>query len=394
MADRAHDDAQRTASGCPMLVTLSHDQSTLRDTTAKFLDDLMPVGTVRALRDDPVGYPMPYWRQGAELGWASLLVGEDHGGGTVSGAPLQDLGLIAYEFGVHAAPGPLVPVNVIAIALEASGSPDHHEILAQLMAGTTTAAWCFEEPAPSLGPGPLTIRQDGDSLVISGVKRPVDNAVASSHLLVTGRTDDGWSQVVVAADTPGVSIQPMKNVDLTRRYSVVRFDDVRVPLEAAVSELGGAGEQVERQRHIAMAMHAAESVGSMQRAFEMTRAWAADRYSFGRSLDSYQEIKHRFADLLSWLEGAHAITDAAIDALDQGSPAAPELVRAAKAFVGRYGAELAQDCVQLHGGIGMTFEHDLHLFLRRITINRAVYGTPEDLQLQIGTAMVERAETR
>lgn len=373
-----------------MLVTLSHDQSTLRDTTAKFLDDLMPVAAVRALRDDGAGYPAKYWRQGAELGWTSLLVGEEHGGGTVSGAPLQDFGLIAYEFGIHAAPGPLVPVNVVAIALETSPSPAHHEILAELMAGSATAAWCVEEPAASLGAPPVTIRRDGDSLVISGVKRPVDNAGSAEHLLVTGQTDDGWSQVIVAGKTAGISIEPMKTVDLTRRYSVVRFDDVRVPLTAAIGDLGDVAKQVERQRHVAMVMHTAESVGAMQRAFDMTRAWAADRYSFGRSLDSYQEIKHRFADLLSWVEGAHAITDAAIDALDSGSPSAPELVRAAKGFVGRYGGELMQDCVQLHGGIGLTFEHDLHLFLRRVTVNRAVFGTPDDMALQIGAAMVER----
>jgi alkylation response protein AidB-like acyl-CoA dehydrogenase len=376
-----------------VLVTLSHDQSTLRDTTAKFLDDLMPVETVRALRDDPIGYAEKYWKQGAELGWTSLLVSEDHGGGTVSGAALQDLSLIAHEFGVHAAPGPLVPVNVVATALEASTSPAHHEILGELMAGTATAAWCFEELAAGRDATPLTIRRDGASLVISGVKRPVDDAVNAEHLLVAGETDGAWSQVLVPADAAGVSLQPMKTVDLTRRYALVRFDDVRVPVEAAVGELGAAAEQVERQRHLAMVLHSAESVGAMQRAFDMTRAWAADRYSFGRALDSYQEIKHRFADLLSWLEGAHAITDAAITALDANTPSAPELVRAAKAFVGQYGGALMQDCVQLHGGIGLTFEHDLHLFLRRVAVNRAGYGTPEDMRLQIGAAMVERRTT-
>jgi alkylation response protein AidB-like acyl-CoA dehydrogenase len=372
-----------------VLVTLSHDQSTLRDTTAKFLDDLMPVAAVRALRDDPAGFPAKYWRQGAELGWTSLLVGEEHGGGTVSGAPLQDLGLIAYEFGVHAAPGPLVPVNVVALALAASDTADHHTIVAGLVSGEATAAWCYAEPEASHGAIDLEIRRDGDELVLSGVKRPVENAGQAEHLLVTGRTDGGLSQVVIPATSPGMTLQPMQTVDLTRRFSVVRFDDVRVPLECAVGELGQADDQVRRQLQVAMVIHNAESVGAMQRAFDMTRSWVADRYSFGRSLDSYQEIKHRFADMLSWLEGSHAITDAAIDALDRGSTTAAELVSASKAFVGRFGGELMQDCVQLHGGIGLTFEHDLHLFLRRVTVNRAMYGTPDDHFQQVGAGVAE-----
>jgi alkylation response protein AidB-like acyl-CoA dehydrogenase len=128
----------------------------------------------------------------------------------------------------------------------------------------------------------------------------------------------------------------------------------------------------------------------MQRAFDMTRSWLADRYSFGRPLESYQAIKHRFADLLSWLEASHAISDAAAEALDAGSPDAAELVSAAKAYIGHYGAELLQDCVHLHGGIGVTFEHDLHLFLRRVTVNRALFGTPAQHQRHVGELASQR----
>ena len=116
----------------------------------------------------------------------------------------------------------------------------------------------------------------------------------------------------------------------------------------------------------------------MQTAFDMTVEWAFDRYSFGRPLASYQELKHRFADMLSWLEASHAVSDAATAALAAGSPDAAELLSVAKAFIGDYGGELMQDCVQMHGGIGVTFEHDLHLYLRRHTVNRALYGTPAE----------------
>ena len=128
----------------------------------------------------------------------------------------------------------------------------------------------------------------------------------------------------------------------------------------------------------------------MQAAFDMTVAWAFDRYSFGRPLASYQELKHRFADMLSWLQASHAINDAAAAAVEAHSPEAPELVSAAKAYIGIYGSELVQDCVQIHGGIGVTFEHDLHLYLRRVTLNRALYGTPAEHQLRITNVLEGR----
>ena len=114
----------------------------------------------------------------------------------------------------------------------------------------------------------------------------------------------------------------------------------------------------------------------MQAAFDMTVEWAFDRYSFGRPLASYQALKHRFADMKTWLEAAHAVSDAATAATATGSPNAAELLSTAKAFIGDYGSELLQDCVQIHGGIGVTFEHDIHFYLRRVTLDRTLHGTP------------------
>jgi len=140
---------------------------------------------------------------------------------------------------------------------------------------------------------------------------------------------------------------------------------------------------------LGLTIAAAESVGAMQAAFDMTVEWAFDRYSFGRPLASYQELKHRFADMKTWLEAGHAITDSAAEAVASGSPDAAELVSAAKAFIGEYGAELMHDCVQIHGGIGVTFEHDLHLYLRRLTVDRALYGTPAEHRQRITAIVAE-----
>lgn len=369
------------------------EQELLRESTARFLDEHAPPSVLRRLRDDEAGFEPDIWRRGAELGWTSLLVAEEHGGGSVSGRGLMDLVLIAHEFGRRAAPGPLIPTNVVAAALSSAGDA-HRAVLGRLLAGESVAAWCYGEARPNdaLGTIATEIGRDGGDVVVRGVKRPVESALQASHLLVTARSAGGLGQVLVPADAPGVTITPMRGVDLTRRFAAVSFDGVRLPAAALVGELGAAGEQVERQLQVALVLLLAETVAAMQTAFDMTVAWAFDRYSFGRALASYQALKHRFADLKSWLEASHAIADAAAAAVDAQSPEASELVSVAKAYVGDHGAELLQDCVQLHGGIGVTFEHDLHLFLRRVTLNRALYGTPAEHRRRVGDLVVRRGE--
>jgi alkylation response protein AidB-like acyl-CoA dehydrogenase len=137
-------------------------------------------------------------------------------------------------------------------------------------------------------------------------------------------------------------------------------------------------------------MLCAESVGAMESAFAMTTDWAFERYTFGRALASYQALKHRFADMKSWLEASHAICDSAADALADGTSRAAETVSSAKAYIGEHGVELAQDCVQIHGGIGVTYEHDLHFFLRRVTLNRLLYGTPGDHRRWLAAMQIDK----
>jgi len=375
-----------------MMPQLSADQQFFRGTTARFLDEQVPAGELRRRRDTPAGFDEKYWRRGVDLGWTSLLVGEDHGGGSISGDGLVDLTLVAYEFGRHAAPGPLVSDNVVVAALSAAGTDARAGLISDLLSGGSIASWAFGEPPPHdrLGDVTLDVRADGNDVVLNGVKRPVESARQADDLLVTGRTGAGLTQVLVPTDAAGVSVEPMRTIDLTRRFDRVIFDHVRLPVGAVIGDVGGAGAEVERQLQIALVLVNAESVGAMQTGFDMTLEWTFDRYSFGRPLASYQELKHRFADMKSWLEASHAISDAAAAAVGSGSPDAPELVSVAKAFIGAYGAELLQDCVQLHGGIGVTFEHDLHLFLRRHTVNRALYGTPNEHRRRIADLVEQR----
>ena len=377
-----------------MLLQLSSDQEFFRETTGKFLDALTPPEEIRRLRDDPSGFDASYWRRGCELGWVSLLAPEEQGGGSISGDGLIDLSVIAHEFGRRAAPGPLIAVNVAVAALSASGSAEHLAIVEQVVSGEALATWCFDG-APNQArraSSALGVVSQGSEVVVSGVARPVESADAAQFLVVVGIGDEGLTQVLVPKDAPGVSLAPLNSVDLTRRFWSVSFDDVHLPAGAVLAAGSSGAEGIDRQLQLASVIANAEAVGAMQSAFDMTVAWAFDRYSFGRPLASYQELKHRFADMLTWLQASHAINDAAVAAVCAGQPEAKELASAAAAYIGTYGCELVQDCVQIHGGIGVTFEHDLHLYLRRVTLNAALYGTPAEHRLRVSDVELERGE--
>jgi alkylation response protein AidB-like acyl-CoA dehydrogenase len=213
--------------------------------------------------------------------------------------------------------------------------------------------------------------------VLNGAVACVDAAADTHHLLVSAEMDRTITQYLVPMAAPGISLSAMEGLDLTRRFHRVTFTDVRVPVEARVGTAGQGGEQDAALRDVMAVLQAGEIAGAMQRAFEMTLAWTFDRYSFGRPLASYQEIKHRVADLRMHMEACEAVAARAARAVGERAPDASTWAAAAKAYAGRHGPEMIQDCIQLHGGIGVTFEHDLHLFLRRAVTDAQLYGTPE-----------------
>ena len=230
--------------------------------------------------------------------------------------------------------------------------------------------------------------------LLTGVKAPVEAAGQADLFLVTallvgeGGEADGLAQFLVPAGTPGVSVSPMRTLDVTRRYGRVAFTDAAVPASAVLGELGTAAADVERQLQIALVIQLAELTGTMDRGLELTTEWLFNRYSFGRPLASYQALKHRFADMRAWLEAAHAMADAAAQHVQEETGRAGEYISAGKSVLGTAALEVLQECVQFHGGIGVTFEHDLHLYLRRATVDAQLYGTVADHRERL-TAILE-----
>ncbi len=380
-----------------MELELTSDQEFFAETTRKFLEDKADVTTLRGLRHDEQGYDAGYWRQGCELGWTSLLVAEDDGGGSISGEGVEDLMLVAYEFGRHASPGPLITTNVVASALSRSGSPEQKTgPLQGILAGELVASWACAEPRPHdhLGDVALEAAPNKDGWSLTGTKVAVEAGGTSDQFLVTARTPEGLSQFLVAAGTPGVTVTPMRTIDLTRRFSAVTFAGASIPASAAVGDTGAAGPEVASQLQLANVMQTAEMVGAMDKAMEITVDWAFNRYSFGRPLASYQALKHRFADMKAWLECSHALADAAARAVQDRAGTAAELVSGAKAYIGQYGPELCHECVQLHGGIGVTFDHDMHLYVRRVALDAALYGTVTEHRLRLADILEARETTK
>ncbi len=377
-----------------MELDLTADQEFFAQTTAKFLDDKATPTDLRALRHDPAGFTSAFWRQGAELGWTSLLVSEEDGGGSISGGGVTDLGLVAHQFGRYAAPGPLLPTNVVAAALSHRGSPEQKaEVLPGLLGGEAIATWCWAEPPPDdrLGQVTATASVTDDGYVLNGRKGPVEAGAQADHLLVVANTDDGPVQLLVPAGTAGVTVVAAEGLDLTRRYAEIHFDDVRVPPASCVGDASTAAGDIERQLQLANVLQLHEMVGAMEKAFEITMEWLFNRYSFGRPLASYQELKHRSADMKAWIEVGHGIADAATRHVQDETDRAGEYTSAGKAYLGVYGVEVLQDCVQMHGGIGVTFDHDLHLYLRRVVVDSLLFGTVSDHRQRL-TALLEKKE--
>lgn len=370
-----------------MRLRLSQDQELFVDTTRRFLADNADIATVRGLIDTVDGFDREWWRRAAELGWTTLLAPVDAGGGGVSDDPLADLLEISFQRGRVVAPGPFTPANVAVAALGDGGS--NGVLLHAAIEGASIVTLAVDEPRRRWGVTDLatTVRRTGEQVVVDGAKILVESAGAADALLVLADAGDGPAIVVVPTDAPGVTIEARRSPELVRRFYDVRFEAVSVPAEA-VLVLDRAA--IERLLDIGVVLQLAETVGALDRVLEFTIEWAFDRYSFGRSLASYQELKHRFADMRLWLEASKAtVIDAAV-AVSSGANHI-ELVSSAVSYVNDHGPELVQDCVQMHGGMGVTWEHDIHLYLRRVTVNSLTYGTVADHRERLAALIIEGA---
>ena len=349
------------------------DQELLRATTRRFLTEHQPITEVRRTMEEPDLFDAAIWRRGAELGWTAMLVPAEQEGGSVTDQPLVDLVVLAEELGRALNPGPFVPCNVVADAIARFGTElQGKEHLSRIVRGDVVCAWCLSGDGMTVR-GNVEVRatRQDEGWRLDGVARYVHGAQDAALLLVVAADGDSTVNVLVPRPSAGLSGRTLTGLDLTRRFAEVRFDAVVVPHS---NVLDGGWDVVERCLAVATVLQAAESVGAADFVFESTVDYAKKRVQFGRSIGSFQAIKHRLANLLIEVEGMRAAAHYAALALNDGLPDAPEAVATAGAFVDDALAHLCGEALQLHGGIGFTWEHAMHLFVRRAKVNQVLYG--------------------
>ena len=335
---------------------LTEEQAALREVSRGLLAVNCPPQLVRSLAAAGQDTDDKLWQRGAELGWTGLAVPEELDG---AGQGVVELCLVAEELGRAAAPGPVLDCALTALALARAGR--RPELARSLAVGEVKASMAHH--------GAVAGSWDGDELALSGRATAVQAAGPADWLLVTVAVGEGRRLVLV--DRSSASVEPRRTLDETRRWYDVALDGVRVPSadvvttdEAEVRWLADAGA----------VLTAADSLGVGERLLEMTVGYVKVREQFGRPIGSFQSVKHKVTDMLTTLKGARAATYYAAMALDAGVADAAAASSAAKAFTAEGVAELAGEALQTHGGIGFTWEHDLHLYLRRAKVNEVLYG--------------------
>jgi alkylation response protein AidB-like acyl-CoA dehydrogenase len=355
---------------CAILsLPLPDDLDILRTATSRFVQKEWPVDSLRAAADGGPAFGSGYLQRAAELGWFAALAPEEYGGGSISGSGLLDAAVIAVERGRWLQPGPFVPMNVVVAALAREGSRQQRaEVLPGLIAGTAIATWA----APGPGHGWETAEAIRWSRVpggyrLTGTAAVVQDADRADYLLVTAGSGNGPRQFLLPAQTAGLSVRRLSGIDPSRSFCEVLLD-AAVPDDALVGAADDASAAVERQLQIACVLTAAEMLGAMEQDFNLALQYAKDRIAFGRPIGSFQAVKHLLADTSLLLEASRVLCDAAVRA------DSPDLASAAKAYVGDSALELGQNCFQVFAGIGFTWEHDQHFYLRRLTMDAALYG--------------------
>jgi alkylation response protein AidB-like acyl-CoA dehydrogenase len=351
-----------------MYFDLTDEQQAIKSTAHDFLAARYRSERIRELAESEHGFEQSDWEEMAELGWPGLALPEEWGG---QGLGVVELAVLFEEMGYALAPSPLLSNTVTGLALALCGSDDQRErLLRPLAEGTlrgTPALWDAGTPG-TIGEFAMEAREDGDSVVLDGEKVLVMDAAAADVLLVA--TADGRRHIV-DREAPGVSVVPATSIDLTRRLYSVRFDGVRVAPENSLP--GAAEDYFEVFFRVCVAV-AAESTGIAQRTLEMAVEYAKDRQQFGRPIGSYQAVSHRCAQMLLETENSRSAVYGAAWAADAEPESLPRAASMAKAYASDAGWRVPDASIQVHGGIGFTWEHDLHFFLKRGKGNAAMFG--------------------
>ena len=362
---------------------LTPDQKLLESTVVSFVKKESPISRKRALREDALGYTKEFWRQMAELGWIGLAFPESVGG---FGGSFVDVAILLESFGSTLLPEPFVPSLLSGMAILRAGTAEQHEaLLSPLMAGDTTLALAWAERGSRFDCSWVETKASpsGDGYLLSGEKVFVDNGHAADFIVVSARTSgkpgdaDGISLFVLPRDAQGVRIQSIKTMDGLHAANI-HLEGAFVPASSRLGAEGTAAPVLDELMDMGAAAACAEGLGVMRTALGMTLDYLRTREQFGVKIGTFQVLQHRAVDMFVKTELAKSMSILANIRVSDPDPAERRAaVSAAKIELSVCGRYVTQQSIQLHGGIGITDEHDIGLYFKRMHVLTTAFGDEE-----------------
>jgi len=361
-----------------MEFAFSEEQEMLRKSARDFLAKECGSKVVRRLMESPDAYDPSLWKKLADLGWTALGIPERYGG--VGG--FLDLVVVFEEAGRALLPGPFMATMGLAVPalIEAGSETQKQEVLGAIAQGSARATLALTEPPGRWDAAGVTLaaRPSAGGWRLDGVKSFVADAEPAQYVVVAARTrgegEDGISLFLIKGRPKGMSIQQVQTLDMTRRWSEIHFDGVEVAAGALMGERDRGWAPLKRALEWAAAALCAEMIGGAQHVLEISADYAKTRHQFGKPIGIYQAVSHRLADMLVLSESGRSTTYYAAWTVDADAPDRSLASSIAKAYVSDAYRKIAGDGIQVHGGIGFTWEHDMHLFFKRAKSSEVTLG--------------------
>jgi len=360
---------------------LTEEQEMLKTSARDFLEKECPRAHIRAMMENELGYSSDLWKKMADLGWLGLVFPEEYGG---AGMRFRDLTILCEEMGRVLLPSPFMSTVLLGgMALLTAGTEEQKkEFLPRIASGDAIFTLAVLEEDGDFWPEGIQLKavSRGDEYVINGTKSFVWDAKAADYILCAARTkrtanpEEGITLFIVDAKEWGVYASPLKNMDLLRKQFEVTFTNVPVPNKNIVGELHQGWPVLQQVALKAAAALCAEMVGGGEKVLEITVSYAKERIAFGVPIGSFQVIKHKCADMFGALEYARSLMEWAALSVDEDASNAAVAVSMAKAYCGDAYKKVCDEGIQIHGGIGFTWDHDMHLYFKRARSADTAFG--------------------
>ena len=352
----------------------------LRRSARVLLEKQCPSSMVRRMMDDQLGYAPDLWKTIADLGWVGLVIPESFDG---AGLSYVDMAVLLEEMGRVLLPAPFIPTVLFAEAINRAGS-EHQKntLLPKIASGELTATLAHLEPSGALEADGITMsaRPSGGGFMLEGAKLFVNDAHAVDYLLVAARSDaqsrgeNGITLFAIERTRPGIATTVLETMDRTRKVAEVKFQEVEASQADVVGKVGEGWKPLAQVIDRGKVSLAAEMVGGASKVLDVCVAYAKTREQFGRPIGSYQAIQHKCANMLVDIESARSAVYYAAWAVSQEVPEASLAAALAKASASDAYRRATADGIQIHGGIGFTWEHDVHLYFKRAKSSEFTFG--------------------